>query len=210
MHLCSPMETFTFTLELYSQLDSTNAFARRKILKGLATSPERRSKELDLHVIQAQTQTKGRGTRDHTWISEAGNLFLSLILPLERLGLERTSCSEALSLTTGVAVARMVQRLCPQLCVAIKAPNDVLIEGQKVAGILIEIEPPYAIVGIGVDVASAPEAIPGATYLGRYAAVTLEEARKTLLDALAEAYGALRVQGLPSIKATWGQLLRKP
>lgn len=184
---------FAFVIERYRQLDSTNTFARKKVQQVLASglSAEKQAKALDGHVILAQTQTKGRGTRDHVWISEEGNMFLSLILPLTGLGLDPALCSERLSLKTGEGVARMVRRFCPHANVTIKWPNDVLIDGLKVSGVLIEIEPPYAIIGIGLNLISAPHIPGGATFLNRYAPVSFEEALRTLLDALEETYANL-------------------
>lgn len=191
------MNCFSFVIDRYQQLDSTNTFARQKIQKALASglSAETLSKLLDGHVILAQTQTKGRGTHHRIWISDEGNLFLSLIVPLPSLGLSSISCSEPLSLTTGEGVARTVRQFCPQEDVTVKWPNDVLINGLKVSGILIEIEPPYAIIGIGMNLVSAPTIETGATYLNRYATVDFEKLLQELLKSLGDVYTALRTKG---------------
>lgn len=179
-----------FVIERYQQLESTNTFARTKVQQVLAStlSAKERANALDGHVILAQTQTKGRGTRDHIWISDKGNMFLSLILPLTELGLNPSLCSETLSLKTGEGVARMVRQFCPHANVTIKWPNDVLVDGLKISGILIEIEPPYAIIGIGINLISAPQIPGGATFLNRYTPVTFDEALWALLDSLKKTY----------------------
>lgn len=196
-----PVEYLHFVTERYQKLGSTNTFARKKIQKALAAnlSEKTLSHILDGHVIVARLQTQGRGTRNHLWVSNEGNLFLSIILPLAAVGLDLQACVEPLSLTTGEGVARMVRRFCSHQEITVKWPNDVLIDGLKVSGTLIELEPPYAIVGIGVDVVSAPLNCRG-TFLNRYAAAEYEEVLQALLQSLSEIYTELRVKGFAKLR----------
>lgn len=108
-------------------------------------------------VIVAETQTASRGRHGRSWVSRSGNLYLSLILypTLETLPHLNSLC--------GVAVARAIAHS-SGLKPRIKWPNDILLDGKKVAGILVESAIAgnavrYAIVGIGVNIALDPEEI---------------------------------------------------
>lgn len=102
-------------------------------------------------VVLAEEQTKGRGRFGRAWVSPAGkNLYLTLIIrpPLERL--------RSLSIVSPLAVALAVED-CTGLSPRIKWPNDVIIDGRKLSGILIESESSgssvrYALVGPGINV----------------------------------------------------------
>ncbi|MDR1907843.1 MAG: hypothetical protein LBQ43_03195 [Holosporales bacterium] len=123
-----------FYIEQYDQLDSTNTFAKLRISQGTVRP---------YCVIMCRHQSKGRGTKDHTWVSLDGNIFMSIVMPLYK-----GWTSEELSTTAGIGVARMVEQIvnnsaetnATQPIVSIKSPNDVLINGKKVSGVLIEIE----------------------------------------------------------------------
>jgi BirA family transcriptional regulator, biotin operon repressor / biotin---[acetyl-CoA-carboxylase] ligase len=125
-------------------LDSTNAEGLR-----LARTGERAP-----FWITARSQTAGRGRRGRTWISEPGNLYASLLLyepsPPE--------CAAQLSFVAALAVHDAVGELiglgAPLM---LKWPNDLLYEGAKVAGILVEGEGSFVVVGIGVNCAHHPE-----------------------------------------------------
>ncbi|MDX3929059.1 MAG: biotin--[acetyl-CoA-carboxylase] ligase [Shinella sp.] len=121
--------------------------------------------------VTAGRQTGGRGRRGRAWFSEPGNLYASLLLidpaPVERLG--------SLPLAIAVAVQAAISKVLPPAApaVLIKWPNDILVERRKVCGILIESEmlPDgrcAAVVGIGINVAIAPDA-------GLYPVATLRE-----------------------------------
>lgn len=98
------------------------------------------------HVVWAGEQTAGRGRLGRKWLSEKGNLFMSAVLPFSKN-------APFYSLIASVAVAEALKRFHPTL----KWPNDVLIEGKKVCGILLEASDDKLILGIGVNILSAPE-----------------------------------------------------
>jgi len=131
-------------------VDSTNVEARRR---AEADAP-------DGTLIQALTQTQGRGRRGRRWESPEGNLYMSLIL--------RPDCSVATGLgVTFVSAIAMCDTLAaivpPMVGVAAKWPNDVLINGRKVAGILLESASgssgrlKWLVVGLGVNIQSFPK-----------------------------------------------------
>ncbi len=126
------------------EVGSTNTYAR-----GLLDGPE-----ADGTAVLAARQTGGRGRRGRQWLSEAGSgLYLSFLfqsaLPLEEL--------QRLTLAVGVAVCRAVGRCLPAgVAPTIKWPNDVLLGGRKLCGILCESATDSAgrrhvIVGVGVN-----------------------------------------------------------
>lgn len=103
-------------------------------------------------VITAQRQTKGRGRRGRSWIGRPGNLFMSLLLPWP------AAESGALVFVVSLALLRAVRQFSPQADVCLKWPNDVLVGGRKISGILLEAASPGIMVaGVGVNIASAPE-----------------------------------------------------
>jgi BirA family biotin operon repressor/biotin-[acetyl-CoA-carboxylase] ligase len=108
--------------------------------------------------VTAERQSAGRGRRGRTWISETGNLFASLLLtdPAPREHWPELSLVAALAIHD--AVVEIAPAIKPKL--SIKWPNDLLLVGEKFAGILIEgegnDEASAVAVGIGVNCASHP------------------------------------------------------
>jgi BirA family biotin operon repressor/biotin-[acetyl-CoA-carboxylase] ligase len=121
------------------QTDSTNLRARALAGQGAPHGT----------LVTATEQTAGRGRQGRSWVAPPGRaLLLSLIVrPPGRL----------LSLAAGVAAAEVAGP-----AAQIKWPNDVLLDGRKVAGILVEARPQdgWAVLGIGVNVAVALEDLP--------------------------------------------------
>ena len=118
-------------------------------------------------LVTAGEQTAGRGRQGRTWTAPAGRaLLLSLVLRVDDPAL--------IPLQAGVAVAATVGD-----AARIKWPNDVLVEGRKVAGILVEGRPQegWAVLGIGMNVAVRPEDFPPAL---RETAGTLNRAPEDL------------------------------
>lgn len=131
-----------------------------------------RAGEAEGLAITADEQTRGRGRFRRTWMSPPGASLLVSILLRPSAELLPT-----LSMIWALAVPRAVRRVCPQLNPEIKWPNDILIGGRKVSGILVEIvrgeteEDQFAVAGIGVnvnwDTASIPEIAEASTSLSR-------------------------------------------
>jgi BirA family transcriptional regulator, biotin operon repressor / biotin---[acetyl-CoA-carboxylase] ligase len=104
--------------------------------------------------ITAQQQTVGRGRRGRTWVSEPGNLYATLLL-VDRCPPERAAeLSFVAALALHDATAGRIPGLARRL--ALKWPNDGLIDGCKFAGILIEGEGKAVAVGIGVNCVHHP------------------------------------------------------
>ncbi|MFN3075518.1 MAG: biotin--[acetyl-CoA-carboxylase] ligase [Alphaproteobacteria bacterium] len=126
----------------FDTVDSTNEQARRLIAGGAEHGT----------VVVADVQTGGRGRHGRKWTSPRGNLHCSIIVHPHRPQREVPQ----LSLLTGVAVAEALASVAPHSVFRAKWPNDILCRGRKLCGILLENAEPSVIVGIGVDVASAP------------------------------------------------------
>lgn len=148
-------------------------------------------------VVTADEQTRGRGRFRRSWMSPPGaSLLVSVLL---RPGPELLP---TLSMICALAVPRAIRRVCPELAPEIKWPNDVLIGGRKVCGILVEVVrgdtggEQFAVAGIGVnvnwDTASIPEIADASTSLSRETGG--EVSRLDLLCALLEEMEALYVE----------------
>ena len=127
-------------LYCYTKLASTMTVGRGKASKG----------EPEGTVVIADQQTSGRGRLGRTWLSPHGNLPLSLILRPQLENLPH------LIMIASLAVVRALKAV-SNIDAVIKWPNDVLIKGKKVCGILIESEVKgnvvnFAIVGIGINI----------------------------------------------------------
>jgi BirA family transcriptional regulator, biotin operon repressor / biotin---[acetyl-CoA-carboxylase] ligase len=125
--------------------DSTNDRARELAPAGAPSGT----------VVTASRQTAGRGRRGRTWSAPADKALLCSAI-LRPLGREHS----LLPLAVPLAVCEAVESLAPVGC-QVKWPNDVWIEGRKVAGMLIEARPPaWAVIGIGLNIAIGLDEFP--------------------------------------------------
>jgi BirA family biotin operon repressor/biotin-[acetyl-CoA-carboxylase] ligase len=138
---------------LTSTMDVARAEARRGAVEGT--------------IIVADEQIAGRGRLQRVWLSPSGNIALSVILR------PTLACLPSLTMLASLAVAHSIEAV-TALKPRLKWPNDVLIGGKKVCGILIESNAradkvDYAIIGIGINVnlrlEDYPEILPIATSL---------------------------------------------
>lgn len=129
------------TLEIAWELDSTSSELQR-----------RAASAADFSIVMAETQTAGRGRRGRSWLSPPGlNIYLSC---LKRFEAGFASLS-GLSLATGVIVLRALHALGIR-GPCLKWPNDILADGGKLAGILVELSGEYqgpcaAVIGVGLN-----------------------------------------------------------
>lgn len=138
----------------YETIDSTNLEARRLIY----SSDE--YNDINKTVIVSKEQTSGKGRSGNKWQSVSGNLFFSTILNYKNISLEKISI---LSLIAALAVRESLEdqiKSCE--LVECKWPNDVMINGEKAAGILLESiniakNNISIIIGIGVNSNDYPE-----------------------------------------------------
>lgn len=161
-------------------------------------------------AIFAEAQTAGRGRRGKQWQSPFGcNLYLSLYYPLKR-GL---SAVMGLSLAIGVGIAELLHQQ-GILGVELKWPNDILVDGKKLCGILIELDgqangDAHAIIGIGLNIAM-PGSVENAidqpwTDLRRAAERPIDRNfwAAALLACVRKQFSIFEVQGLTPFIPTW-------
>ena len=181
----------------YEALGSTNAEALARARAG----------ERGPVWISARTQDAGRGRRGSAWTSAPGNLYASLLLTDPAPPALAPQLSFVAALALHDAVAECAGGLGPML--ALKWPNDLLVGGAKLAGILIEGDNSAGlavVIGIGVNCASHPSGTPyPATDL---AAAGASVAPAQLLAALSAAMQKRlaqwdRGQGFAAIRAAW-------
>ncbi|MDE2515047.1 MAG: biotin--[acetyl-CoA-carboxylase] ligase [Rhodospirillales bacterium] len=162
-------------------------------------------------VILARAQTAARGSRGRSWTSIPGNLLLSVLLRPRRHAAE----ASRFALLAGVALAETLQAmLADPASVTLKWPNDLLLDGRKLAGILVDSAATpegridWLVIGIGVNLVAAPEgtdtpaiALSTRMPLGGVPAV------KTVADALLARLGAWlaieAAQGFAPVRAAW-------
>jgi BirA family biotin operon repressor/biotin-[acetyl-CoA-carboxylase] ligase len=135
-----PTQHLGRTVLVYSQLTSTNTHAA-----DLAASQGR---VVDGWVILADVQTAGRGQHGRRWLASAGASVLMSVVLYPPAHLNRPAI---LTAWAGVSVTELVWQVCHRHA-QLKWPNDVLLAGKKVCGILIEQQRQATIVGIGVNV----------------------------------------------------------
>ncbi len=117
----------------------------------------------DFLLITADVQTQGRGTRGRSWHSPVGNVYLTLaahrkFLPPSRLKLFPLEAGLALWDTAAACIAPE-----NRLRLRLKWPNDLLWEGRKVAGMLLETTGDHVLIGLGINVVEAPLVSDGGT-----------------------------------------------
>jgi len=162
----------------YPSLPSTNDAAKRRAREG----------DKEGTVIIAEEQTAGRGRIGRSWLSPRGSVALSVIL------YPQLAYLSSLIMVASLATANAIERV-TSLKAQLKWPNDVLVNGKKVCGILVESDVKgnkvdYAVIGIGLNVninlADFPGIAPFATSLshelGRYVS-----RRQIIRNLLAEA-----------------------
>lgn len=187
-------------LRIHDSLDSTNAEAARLAGAG----------EPGPLWILARTQTAGRGRRGRGWVSPPGNLMATLLLRPQRPPGEAAQ----LSFLAALAVADLLDPELARGALALKWPNDVLVAGRKIAGILLESAAgaegrlAWLAVGIGVNLAHHPQdpdlaypatSLPAAT--GR--SLAPEDALTRLAAAFAGRQALWEGQGFAPVRAAW-------
>ena len=131
----------------YSQTDSTNTRARELAAAGAPHGT----------VVTAAEQTAGRGRQGRVWTAPAGKalLYSAIVRPLDERHL-------MLPLAVPLAVSAAAEELRPEIECGVKWPNDVLVDGRKLAGILVEARPQdgWAVVGIGLNLTVPADEFP--------------------------------------------------
>ncbi|WP_295631995.1 biotin--[acetyl-CoA-carboxylase] ligase [Novosphingobium sp.] len=181
-------------IQTVAEIGSTNSALLARLADGQATG------EGDWLV--ADRQTGGRGRAGRTWFDGLGNFMGSTVAWLSA----GDPPAPTLALVAGVAVHRAISGLSPGLRdVWLKWPNDVLLAGAKLGGILLERQGDAVVVGIGVNLAPAPDLPDRPSASLRSAG--LDIARDTFAEALAaqwsSALASWHLGDWPALRGEW-------
>lgn len=188
----------SFRLEFHQRIDSTNEEAKRRAQQG---APEGT-------LIAAAEQFAGKGRAGRVFQSPPGNVYASLLL---RPRMPPFAAAQT-SFVTALAVAQAIRAHLPAAHVALKWPNDVLLEGGKVSGILLEsaMNPDgdlrWLIIGTGINVRSHPEGLdPPANSLHTAGAVsaTADAVLSAYCEALDQWLSRWRAEGFAPVRRAW-------
>jgi BirA family biotin operon repressor/biotin-[acetyl-CoA-carboxylase] ligase len=141
----SPAPHFGRPRHHHRAVDSTNERARRLVDEGAPSGT----------VVTADEQSAGRGRQGRTWSAPPGKalLYSAILRPLSQR-------HRLLPLAVPLAVCDAAESLGAAEC-RVKWPNDVWLDGRKLAGVLIEARPPdWAVIGVGLNVAIEPDEFP--------------------------------------------------
>lgn len=191
-----------FNLELHDQLESTNSYLMKQASAGAAHAT----------CVAASLQTRGKGRRGRAWQAGLGSSLTFSLLWRFQVG---ASALSGLSLAVGIAIIRVLHTIGVGAA-KLKWPNDVLVNQEKLAGILIELQgdmegPSAAVIGIGINLhlpenlkqhidqpaidleAAAPQPINPSQFLG------------LLLKNLANVLREFETYGFESLRKEWIQ-----
>ena len=187
-----------YTLIALDEAGSTNDEAKARATAGAAEGT----------VVRAREQRAGRGRRGRIWESPPGNLYCSVLL---RPACEARRVAQ-LSFVAALAVLDLVDERLPGRA-RCKWPNDILVDGSKVAGILLESalqsngRVDWVVLGIGVNLVSHPGLegpIPSTSLVAVGApALTPEDALPPLLAALTRRRSEWERQGFAAVRRAW-------
>jgi len=182
------------TLVALDAVDGTNAEMRRRAEAG---APH-------LALVWAREQLAGRGRRGRAWASPRGNLYCTLLLrpraPVAVWG--QLSFVSAVALRQ--AVLEMAQGLESRL--RLKWPNDLLLDGRKLSGILLEASgSEWAMIGTGVNLASHPTGTetPATSLVAAGVTTTPEALLPVYASALVAWYERWRAEGFAPVRTAW-------
>jgi len=143
-----------FTIHQFDEIDSTNSHA---------FNLTKNRTYFDREVVTSDQQISGRGRLDRKWESGLGNLFCSIILKPQTLKIPFQSAHK-LSFLTIIALKNAILSIDRKMSkkVQLKWPNDLLVNGKKISGILLESSNKdgfvdFAIIGIGVNITNYPQ-----------------------------------------------------
>lgn len=200
-HLGSSARAWVRELRVHLEIDSTNSHLMRRALV----------EDVDGVACLAERQTNGRGRRGRTWLTPAG---AAIALSLGRRVSVAIADVAPLSLVVGLAVARAMHSS-GITGVSLKWPNDVLLDGAKVAGVLIELasgsNPVMAVIGVGINVGSGMEVrahigTPVGDVLDRNRHVSRNVLAANVIDSVHELTANFESSGFSRMRREWERL----
>ena len=150
--------------------------------------------------LRAERQTGGRGRQGRVWVSSPGNLYASTLVHIR----PSDPPAATLALVAAVALEEAVSAYLPDMA-TLKWPNDLLIDGAKLSGILLERAGAAVVIGLGVNLAHHPaDADRVATSLAACGApVDAADFIETLADAFARWVERWRGEGVDVVRRRW-------
>lgn len=185
-----------FTIHHFEEVKSTNS---------LALELSKTHKIDHNHIILADSQSGGKGRMGRSWTSPPGNLYFSLVLKSQKSIAEISQISFLSAVSMGLAISEFDQKKTDEAKINYKWPNDILIDGKKVAGILLEKDSDFVVVGIGVNINSHPQNIsyPACNLENRGFLVNQENLLKKFLDNFSDLYQKWQNFGFTPIRNLW-------
>ena len=180
-------------IERIAQTGSTNADLLARLASGEHVG--------EGHWLVTDRQTAGRGRLGRAWGDGQGNFMGSTVVHLTA----GDPSPATLALVVAVALAKVVRIFAPSIPLQLKWPNDLLVDGAKCSGILLERSGNAVVIGIGVNLASAPELPDRATFAFAGAGIAIDRDRfaEALAVALVDALWSWRQEGVESIVRAW-------
>ncbi len=181
-------------IRVVAEIASTNSALLERVSQGEAPA--------EGQWLVADRQTTGRGRAGRVWSDGFGNFMGSTAVALH----DAETLPQTLALVAGLSVHRALLAVVPELAgLALKWPNDLLVGEAKLGGILLERQRDAVIVGIGVNLAVAPE-VPGrqtASLAGLGFTVSRDAFASALAAAWAEDLTAWHAGGWPMLREAW-------
>lgn len=181
-------------IRVVAEIASTNSALLVRLAEGEAPA--------EGHWLVADRQTAGRGRAGRVWTGGFGNFMGSTAVALR----DGEALPQTLALVAGVSVHRALMQVAPGLAdLALKWPNDLLVGEAKLGGILLERQRDTVVVGIGVNLADAPD-VPGRKTVS-LAGLGVPVSRDTFASALAACWAedltAWHAGGWPMLREEW-------
>jgi len=170
-----------FDIQYFDIVDSTMDVARENLIHG--------------RVVQAGEQAGGRGRRGNAWASPKGNLYQSIVL---KPGTPRETWGQ-LSFIIAVALGKCIE---DKINYHLKWPNDILINDQKLAGILLEVHDDFVVIGTGVNITHAPD---DRAKVSDFWDVSVNDFRDVFLSEIEKYFMMWEEEGFAPIRELWMQ-----
>ena len=196
-----------YNLLMFNELDSTNVEARRLVESGTDGN----------FVIWAESQTSGKGRYGRQWVSQPDNLYLSILLDSSEFADKQEQLSFVASLSVYNAIRMVSVNAGKKIDLGLKWPNDVLVGGAKISGILLEsiqyIGACKLIIGIGINVSMHPTNLDRDTTSMHALGLdnhTVAEVLNLVMSSFENYYLLWRTKGFRYIRGLWLKKIYNP
>lgn len=192
-----------YSLLVFDNVDSTNEEAKRLIRAKM------HGEDSEKTVVWAKSQNSGRGRQGRKWSSPTGNLYLSIILNPD----SKIEILSQLSFVAALALKAAIEKFLPKDAVCeYKWPNDLLVNGCKIAGILLENEvvkkgsSGWLVVGVGVNVKKFPKNLDiAATSLKELGCedLNVEDVMEEVISSFNDKFEVWKNEGFDVVRKEW-------